>query len=108
MLKGDHHDFCSNYDDGVCVLSCVQLSAAPWTVAHQAPLSVEFSKQEYWSGLLFPSPGDLPDPGIKPTAPAIQADSLLLSHQGSQLQLGSTYLNVILIQKKPPAQEHPE
>ena len=48
----------------------------PWTVAHQAPLSTEFSRQEYWSGLPFPSPGDLPDPGIKPGSPALQADSL--------------------------------
>ena len=65
----------------------VQLSEMPWTVAHQAPLSMGFSRQEYWSGLPFPSPGDLPDPGIKPespTAPALQADSLLLSHRGSR------------------------
>ena len=47
-----------------------------WTVAYQAPLSVGFSKQEYWSGLPFPSPGDLPDPGIKPGSPALQADAL--------------------------------
>ena len=46
--------------------SCVQLFATPWTVAHQAPLSVGFSRQEYWSGLPCPSPGDLSDPGIKP------------------------------------------
>ena len=46
-------------------------------VAHQAPLSTEFSRQEYWSGLPFPTPGDLPDPGIKPGSPALQADSLL-------------------------------
>ena len=55
----------------------------PWTVARQAPLSVGFSRQEYWSGLPFPSPGDLPDPGIKPRSPALQADSLpaeLLAH----------------------------
>ena len=45
-------------------LSRVRLFATPWTVAHQAPLSVEFSRQEYWSGLQFPFPGDLPDPGI--------------------------------------------
>ena len=45
-------------------------SATPWTVACQAPLSMGFSRQEYWSGLLFPSPGDLPNPGIKPTSPA--------------------------------------
>ena len=49
-------------------LSCVWLLEAPWTVAHQAPLSMEFSRQKYWSGLPFPSPGDLPDPGIKPTS----------------------------------------
>ena len=49
----------------VCVLSHVQLFAAPWIVANQAPLSMEFSRQEHWSGLPFPSPGDLPDPGIK-------------------------------------------
>ena len=45
--------------------SRVQLFATPWTVAHEAPLSMEFSRQEYWSGLPFPSPGDLPDPGIE-------------------------------------------
>ena len=48
----------------------------PRTVAHQAPLSVEFSRQEYWSGLRFPSPGDLLNPGIEPRSPALQADSL--------------------------------
>ena len=47
------------------VLCCIQLFATSWTVAHQAPLSMEFSRQEYWSGLPFPSPGDLPHPGIK-------------------------------------------
>ena len=55
-----------------CVLRCfsrVQLFATLWTVAHQAPLSLEFSKQEYWSGLSFPLPGDLPNPGIKPMYP---------------------------------------
>ena len=52
-----------------CVLSrfsCIQLFATPWTVAHQAPLSMGFSRQEYWSGLPFPPPGDLPNTGIKP------------------------------------------
>ena len=49
---------------------------APWTVAHQLPLSMEFSRQEYWSGLPFPSPGDLPDLGIEPGSPTLQADSL--------------------------------
>ena len=49
-----------------------------WTVAPQAPLSVGFSRQEYWSGLPFPSPGDLPDPGIEPMSPALQVNALLL------------------------------
>ena len=57
--------------------------ATPWTVAHQAPLSTGFSRQEYWSGLPFPSPGDLPDLGIEPMSLALQADSFPLSHQGS-------------------------
>ena len=58
-------------------LSRVRLFATPWTVACQAPLSMGFSRQEYWSGLAFPSPGDLPDPGIGSGSPALQADSLL-------------------------------
>ena len=45
----------------------------PWTAAHQAPLSMGFSRQEYWSGLSFPCPGDLPDPGIEPRSPSLQA-----------------------------------
>ena len=52
-------------------LSCVRLFVTPWTVAHQAPLSMEFSNQEYWSGLPFPSPADLPKPGIEPRSPAL-------------------------------------
>ena len=51
------------------MLSSVQLSATPWTIAHQGPLSMEFSRQEYWSRLPFPPPGDLPDPGIEPASP---------------------------------------
>ena len=50
----------------MCALSPVRLFATPWTVSHQAPLSMEFSRQEYWSGLPFPILGDLPDPGIEP------------------------------------------
>ena len=57
-------------------LSHVRLFATPWTVAHQASPSMGFSRQEYWSGLPFPSPGDLPDPGIEPRSPALQADAL--------------------------------
>ena len=54
---------------------CLTL-VTPWTVACQAPLSMGFSRQEYWSGLPFPSPGDLPDPGIEPESPALKTDSL--------------------------------
>ena len=66
-----------------CSLSRVRLFATPWTVARQAPLSVQFSRQEYWSGFPFPPPGDLPDTGMEPTSPVLQADSLPPSHQGS-------------------------
>ena len=63
-------------------LSHVRLFATPWTVAYQAPPSMGFSRQEYWSGLPFPSPGDLPDPGIKPGSPSLQADTLLSEPPG--------------------------
>ena len=53
------------------VLSCVRFFASPWTVACQSPLSMEFSRREYWSGLPFLPPGDLPDPGIEPLSPAL-------------------------------------
>ena len=68
------------------MLSCVGLFVTAWTVAHQAPLSMGSFIHEYWSGLPFPSPRDLPNPGIEPAplaSPALQADSLLLSHGGS-------------------------
>ena len=64
-------------------LGHVRLCTTPWTVALQAPLSMEFSRQEYWSGLPFPSPGHLPDPRIEPASSALQVDSLPPSHQGS-------------------------
>ena len=57
-------------------LSRVRLFAIPWAVAYQAPQSMGFSRQEYWSGLPFPSPGDLPNPGVEPGSPALQADAL--------------------------------
>ena len=61
----------------MCQLPCrIRLFVTPWIVAVQAPLSMEFSRQKYWSGLLFPSPGDLPTPGPKPRFPVLQADSL--------------------------------
>ena len=66
----------------VCVksLSSVRLFETPWTVAYQAPLSMGFSRQEYWSGLPFPSPGDRPNPGIKPGSPTFQTDTLTSEH----------------------------
>ena len=60
----------------VKALSCVRLFAIPWTVAYHDPQSMEFPRQGYWSRLPFPSPGDLPNPGIKPGSPALQANAL--------------------------------
>ena len=72
----------------VCVYVCVLVAQScclfvtSWTVAHQIPLSLEFSRQEYWSGLLFLSPGDLPEPGIEPGSPTLPADFLLSGPPG--------------------------
>ena len=79
------------------MLSCsvVSDSAAPWTIARQAPLSMGFSSQEYWTGLLFPPPGDLPDSGIKPTSPALQADSLPSDPPGKPMNTGMGSLSFL-------------
>ena len=74
-------------------LSHVQLFATPWTVAYQASLSMGFSRQEYWIVFPFPSPGDLPDPGIKPRSPTLQADALPSEPPG-KLQL--SYCLIVL------------
>ena len=79
-------------------LSRVQLFATPWTVVCQAPPSMGFSRQEYWSGLPFPSPGDLPNPGIEPRPPALQADSLPSEPPGtyqSAYLYASSYLDYL-------------
>ena len=73
------------YGGGGLVAKSYPTLATPWTVAHQAPLSMEFFRQEYWSGLPFPSPGDLPDPRIEPGFLTLQADFYQLSPQGSPL-----------------------
>ena len=82
-------------------LSRVRLFATPWTVAYQASLSMGFSSQEYWSGLPFPSPGDLPDPRIEPRSPTLQADTLPseppLSILYSNVYISSTYKKVCVI-----------
>ena len=80
---------------------CLTLRA-PWTVAHQAPLSMGFSRQEYWSGLPLPSPGDLSNPGIKPSSPALQADSDCTTRKGRYLEK----LMEVLIGSRPAYIEH--
>ena len=78
FFEGGHHylHYLHHSLSEVKSLSRVRLFATPWTVAYQAPPSMGFSRQECWSGLPLPSPGDLPDPGIEPGLPALQADSL--------------------------------
>ena len=73
--EASNSDCSENYSNKYA-LSHVPLFVIPWTVIYQASLSMGFSRQEYWSGLPFPSPGDLPDPRIKPRSPALQADAL--------------------------------
>ena len=75
----------------------------PWTVAHQAPPSMGFSRQEYWSGLPFPSPGALPDPGIEPRSPIMQADALTSEPPGKPKNTGVDSLS--LLQGNFPTQE---
>ena len=79
----------------VKLLSRVWLFVTPWTVAYQAPPSMGFSRQEYWSGVPFPSPGDLPNPGMEPESPEFQADALT-----SELHQGSPYNEIFVIKKK--------
>ena len=88
----------------VKLLSCVQLFLIPWTVAYQAPPSIGFSRQEYWSRLPLPSPGDLPDAGMEPRSPALQAYALpsespgkpLLFVRGTKLTLLSTDIHCLI------------
>ena len=99
LLKGDsvcvggeiNQEFGGNiYTLVVSSLSRVRLFATPWTVAYEAPPSMGFSRQEYWSGLPFPSPGDLPDPGIEPRSPAVQADALPSKPPGKRTAIQKT------------------
>ena len=77
------------------VLSLVRVFATPWTIACQAPPSMGFPREEYWNGLPFPSPGDLPDPGIEPGCPALQADSLPSEPPGNIFICGTSSLSLI-------------
>ena len=96
----------SKPNSSLCVLvaqSCLTVFD-PWTVAHQAPLYMEFSRQEYWSGLPCPSPGNLPNPGVEPRCPALQADSLLFELPGkpnSSLEQCNFYLGLKELHKEP-------
>ena len=80
-------------------LSRVRLFATSWTVAHQAPLCMGFSREEYWNGLPFPSPGDLSNPGIEPGSPALQADSLPAEPPGKPSHLILSNIKVIKKEK---------
>ena len=86
-------------------LSRVRLFAALWTVAYQASPSMGFSKQEYWSGLPFPSPGDLPDPGIEPRSPALEADALTSEPPGKERD-NSMYMHHRLGQPTSSLEQH--
>ena len=86
--------FCDPMDytsEPVKLLSRVWLFATPWTIAYQSPPSMEFSRQKYWSGLPFPSRGDLPDPGIEPRSPTLQADALPCEPPGKPHGLSSPW-----------------
>ena len=74
-------------EGGMATHSSILVWRIPWTVAHQATLSMEFSRQEYWSELPLPSPGHLPDPGIEPGSPALQVNSLPTEPPGKQCLL---------------------
>ena len=84
-------------------LSCVRIFVTPWTVAHQTPLFMKFCRQEYFFGLPCPSAGDLPNPGIEPGSPALQADSLPLSEPPGKhiyVNVGILFLCVVILPSK--------
>ena len=80
----------------VCVLSHVRLFVTSWTVIHQAPLSMEFSRQEYWSGLSLPTSRDLPNPGTEPASPALAGEFYSTVHLGGSY----FYLHIFMLKKK--------
>ena len=84
MNSGSYHLLTFGKSESEVTQSCLTL-CDPWTVAHKAPSSVRFSRQEYRSGLPFPSPEDLPDPGIEPRSPTLQADTLTSAPPGKPL-----------------------
>ena len=84
MTEQRTHCYRESFGGGGLVAQSCPTLVIPWTEAHQAPLSMEFSRQECWSGLPFPSPGDLPNPGIEPRSPTLQVDSLPSEPPGSE------------------------
>ena len=78
-------------------VSCSVVFATPWTVAHQTPLSMEFSRQKYWSGLPLPSPGNLPDPGIKPGFLTLWTNSLPFEPSGKPLWASRLQHNNVML-----------
>ena len=92
--KGTFH---AKMEVEVKLLSRVLLFATSWTVAYQPSPSMGFSRQEYWSGLPFPSPGDLPDPGIEPKSPALEADALTSEPSGKPWALKDEYISFMNI-----------
>ena len=98
----------ANWRMKVKSLSRVQLFATLWTVAHQAPPSMGFSRQEYWSRLPFPSPGDLPDPGTEPRSPTLQADALTSEQPGKPQTIPKTKNSDIIIVQCNVSFEFPE
>ena len=87
-------------------LSRVRLFVTPWTVARQSPLSMGFSRQEYWSGLPFPSPGDLSNPRIEPGSPALQADTLCSEPPGNKVGCYFLLQGIFLTQQSNPGLLH--
>ena len=93
-VNGKHKVFFYFRGYAICctyLLSHAQIFVTPWTVAHQAPLSMGILRQEYWSGLLCPPPEDLPNPGIQPRSLSLQVDSLLSEPQGSLVYVESVH-----------------
>ena len=90
MYTHVHVQYISYTHGGLVAKLCLTL-VTPWTIACQVPLSSRFSRQEHWSGLLFPSPGGLPDPGIEHGSPALQTDCLLTELQGKPYHIHNIY-----------------
>ena len=93
------------YCGGLVIKLCLTL-ATPWTVSHQALLSLGFPRQKYWSGMPFPFPGDLPDPGIKPTSPTLQAVSCIASEFFTAESPGSKILTAEMQEGDEVTQHH--